>query len=530
MLTATSQLLQTSVGVQLAPRTGTVMLVVPLLAPLATAVLAGLVGWRRTSAWATVAAAAAILGCGVWAAVATTDGDVYTAAGGLLRADALSAVMLLVIGGVGVIATWAGVSYIEDELAAGHTDARGARLYGVLVPLFLAAMVLAVLAANLGVLWAAVEATTIVTAFLVGHRRTPTALEATWKYVIICSVGIALAYLGTVLVYFASRHGDPRGHGSLDWAELVANAGQLDPGVMRVAFALLVLGFGTKAGLVPLHSWLPDAHSQAPAPVSALMSGVLLSVAVYALLRYRTIVSAVLDPTFVRTLLLTVALSSLAVAASMLLAQRDYKRLLAYSSIEHMGLVVVGLAVGTRLAVAALLLHILGHGLGKAVLFCGSGQILAADGTTQISSVRGLLARRPVLAATFGLGMVALLGLPPFSLFASELALARAATSAGLGWAAAVALPLLLVAFLAVAAPTAGMLFGRPDVPPGGDASTEASHARPGAVAVQARTAHESRASVAPLVVGLVALAVLGTLAWPLQALLRSAAAIAGTP
>lgn len=489
-------------------------LTAPLVAPLAAAVAAGLAGWRRAVAWSAVAAAAVILASGVLAAVRTTGGPELTA-GPMLRADALSAVMLLVIGGVAVIATWAGVSYIEQELAAGHTDARGARLYGVLVPLFLAAMVLAVLASDLGVLWAAVEATTIVTAFLVGHRRSRASLEATWKYVMICSVGIALAYLGTVLVYYASRQAGVGGHGSLDWTVLVAHADQLDPGVMRVAVALLVLGFGTKAGLVPMHSWLPDAHSQAPAPVSALMSGVLLSVAVYALLRYRVIAVAALDPRFVRTLLLVVALASLALAASMLLAQRDYKRLLAYSSIEHMGLVVLGVAAGTPLAIAAVLLHILGHGLGKAVLFCGSGQILAAEGTTRIAGVRGLLARRPVLAGTFALGLAALLGLPPFSLFVSELALARAAATAGLGWAVAVALVLLLVVFVAVAARTADMLFG-------GDGGADVDGHGPPPPA-------GSGAAAAPLVTGLVALAVLGVLGWPLEQLLRAAAAIAGT-
>jgi len=490
------------------------LLLVPLLAPVAAAATAALLGWRRPVAWSAVAAAAAILGCGVAAATRTTDGAVLTAAG-FLRADALSAVMLLVIGGVAVIATWAGVAYIDDELAAGHTDARGARSYGVLVPLFLASMVLAVLAGNLGLMWAAVEATTIVTAFLVGHRRSRAALEATWKYVMICSVGIALAYLGTVLVYYASSHprsGGAAGQGSLDWAVLVAHADQLDPGVMRIAFALLVLGFGTKAGLVPLHSWLPDAHSQAPAPVSALMSGVLLSVAVYALLRYRAIAAAVLDPVFVRTLLLTIALVSLALAASLLIGQRDYKRLLAYSSIEHMALVVIGVAAGTRLAVAALLLHVLGHGLGKAVLFCGSGQILSAEGTTEIAGVRGLLARRPVLASTFALGLAALLGLPPFSLFASELALARALTDDGLGWAVGIAFVLLLVAFVAIAARTAGLLFGERE--PRRRETVRASTA----------------AATAPLVTGLAGLAVLGLVSWPVTQLLRAAATIVGTP
>jgi len=519
---------------------GTAVLIAPLLAPLLAGTAAALLGWRRAVAWSAVAASAVILASGVLAAVATTDGSVLVV-GDLLRADALTAVMLIVIGGVAVIATWSGVSYIDQELAAGHTDARGAGRYGLLVPMFLAAMVLAVVASNLGVLWASIEATTIVTAFLVGHRGGRKAVEATWKYVIICSVGIALAYLGTVLVYYASQHSGMGSQGSLDWTVLVAHADRLDPGVMRVAFALLVLGFGTKAGLVPMHSWLPDAHSQAPAPVSALMSGVLLSVAVYALLRYRVIAVAALDPGFVRSLLLVAALTSLALAASMLIAQRDYKRLLAYSSIEHMGLVVLGAAVGTRLAVAALLLHILGHGLAKSVLFCGSGQILALEGTTQISGVRGLLARRPALAGTFALGLAALLGLPPFSLFVSELALARAAADAGLGWAVAVALVLLLVVFVAIGSHGAGMLFGRPpamSAPPGTGpalapvptAASVSSVLTMTQVRPQTLAPVRSVAGVAPLVTGLVALAALGVVAWPLDQLLRAAALIAGTP
>jgi hydrogenase-4 component F len=490
--------------------TGSWILFMPLLAPGAAALLAALAGWRRTVAWSPVVASAVILTAGVLSAARTSSGSALVA-GGFLRVDALSSFMLVVIGAVALVATWAGVAYIREELAAGHTDARGAHRYGVLVPLFLAAMVLAVQAANLGVLWAAIEATTIVTAFLVGHRRNRAGLEATWKYVMICSVGIALAYLGTVLVYFASQHAGLDARGSLDWTVLVAHAGELDPGVMRIAVVLLVLGFGTKAGLVPMHSWLPDAHSQAPAPVSALMSGVLLSVAVYALLRYRVLAVAALDPVLVRNLLLTVALASLAVAASMLLAQRDYKRMLAYSSIEHMGLVALGMAVGTPLAVAALLLHILGHGLAKAVLFCASGKILAFEGTTEISGVHGLLVRRPLLAGVFALGLAALLGLPPFSLFVSELALARAGAAAGLGWAVAVALILLFVVFVAIAVRTAGMFFATgPNV----------------ATAPPSRSAP---ASMAPLVTGLIALALIGVFAWPLQHLLTAAATIVGT-
>lgn len=486
------------------------LLTAPMLAPLVAAAAAALAGWRPATAWTTVAATVVILADGVVVAVRTTGGAALTATG--LRADALTAVMLLVIGAVALIATWAGVDYIDGELAGGHVGASGARTYGLLVPLFLSAMALAVLADNLGVLWVAIEATTIVTAFLVGHRRTSAALEATWKYVMICSVGIALAYLGTVLVYYASRHAGVDGSGSLNWTQLIAHADQLDPGVMRIAFALLLLGFGTKAGLVPMHSWLPDAHSQAPAPVSALMSGVLLSVAVYALLRYRVIAVAVLNPSFVRAMLLTVALASLVLATSLLLVQHDYKRMLAYHSIEHMGLVMVGVATGTPFAVAALLLHILGHGLAKAILFCGSGQILAVEGSTRIADVRGLLARNPVLAGTFGFGLMALLGLPPFSLFASEVGLARAGVAAGLGWVVALTFLLFLIVFVAVVSHAAPMLLGSP--------SPEATMPAPA----------RSGAAAAPLVAGLTSLALLGIVSWPLEQLLRAAATIAGTP
>ncbi len=478
--------------------------VVPLAAPLVAAGATVLMGWRRPIAAGAVVAAAAVLVVGAGTAFWTAGGGVV-AAGNWLRIDALSGVMLIVIGAVGVIATWSGLGYIDDELEAGHTDATGARRYGVLVPLFIAAMVLAVLANNLGLLWAAVEATTIVTAFLVGHRRTRQSLEATWKYVVICSVGIALAYLGTVLVNYAGKQS---GIETLDWTELVVHADDLDPGVMRLAFALLVLGFGAKAGMLPLHSWLPDAHSQAPAPVSALMSGVLLPVAIYALARYRVIAVESVGQEFVRGLLITVALASLVLAAGLLVAQRDYKRLLAYSSIEHMALAAIGVAIGTPLAIAAMLLHIVGHGLGKAVLFCAAGEILAREGATRIDQVRGLFVRAPMLAGVFAVGLVALLGLPPFSLFVSEIALLRAGFAAGLSWVMAAVLVLLLVVFVAISTKAAGMLFG---------ASTE-----PAVPALRAPTA-------TPLLAGLAIVGVLGLVDWPLGSLLHAASLIVGT-
>ena len=323
---------------------------------------------------------------------------------------------------------------------------------------------------------------------------------------VICSVGIALAFLGTVLVYFAALHASGHPAGSLDWTSLMAASRRLDPGVVRLAFGLIVLGYGTKVGLAPMHSWLPDAHSQAPAPVSALMSGVLLTVAFYALLRFKAIADGALGPGYPRALLVVVGLASLAVAASLLLTQRDYKRMLAYHSIEHMGLIALGAAAGTPLAIAAVLLHILGHGLAKGVLFLASGEILLAEGTSEIAKVPALLSRRPVLGGIFGFGLVALLGLPPFSLFASELNMLRAEVAAGLGWAAAIALACMAVIFAAVMAHGRHLLLG--DAPPQGR-----PEATPRLVAV-------------PLVAGLLACAFLGVSAWPLQPLLHAAAQV----
>ena len=247
------------------------LLLVPILAPLAAAALALVLGWRRLSASVTALAALSVLISGAILGFQVESGPLFSV-GRLLRADALTVTMLIVIGTVGTLATWASLGYVNAELVHGHTDQKGANLYGVLVPVFLAAMALAVLANNIGVMWVAIEATTVATAFLVGHRRTRAALEATWKYVVICSVGIALAFLGTVLLYFASLHAGASSGNALDIDVLLAHATRLDPAVTHLAAGLLLLGYGAKAGLVPFHTWLADAHSQSPAPVSALMS------------------------------------------------------------------------------------------------------------------------------------------------------------------------------------------------------------------------------------------------------------------
>ena len=341
------------------------LVVLILVLPAVGALVCAAARWRPWAAWAAVGTNAAMLALGIALCVQVVRHGPLGGLFGVLRADALSAFMVVVIGAIAVLASWLGVRTIATELETGRCTERRATLYAVLVQVFVTMMVLAVLAANLGVLWVGVEATTVATTFLVGHRRTKGSLEASWKYIVICSVGIALAFLGTVLVYLAAIHAGGHSAHALDWTSLMANAHHLDPSVMRLAFALVVLGYGTKVGLAPMHSWLPDAHSQAPAPISALMSGVLLTVAFYAILRFKAICDLSVGPGFARTLLVIVALLSLAVAASLLLTQRDYKRMLAYHSIEHMGLIALGAAAGIPLAIAAVLLHILGPRPGQ---------------------------------------------------------------------------------------------------------------------------------------------------------------------
>lgn len=475
------------------------LLLAAILAPLAASIASLITGWRRTTATLTALSATTVLACAVAMGFWMGSGAQF-GLGGLLRADALTVVMLVVIGIVGTLATAASIGYIDTELAHGHIDGRSARLYGVLTPAFLCAMVLAVCANNIGVIWVAIEATTVITAFLVGHRRTRTALEATWKYVVICSVGIAVAFLGTVLLYFAARDSGAAAAGALNLDILAEHAAGLDPGVARLAGGLLLIGYGAKAGLFPFHTWLADAHSQAPAPVSALMSGVLLAVAFSVLIRLRPILDAVSGPAYLRNGLLVVGLATLLVAVLMLTVTGDVKRMLAYSSMEHMGLI----------AIAALLLHVLAHGIGKTVLFLAGGQLQAAHDSTAIADITGVMRRSRLIGVSFAVGLIVLLGLPPFAMFASELAIARSLANERLAWVLGAALLLIAIGFTALARNSGRMLLGTPA-------------AGAPAITVPATAA-------AALMVGIVVSAALGITAGPLADLLGIAASNVGLP
>jgi len=479
------------------------LLLAAILTPIAASIATVVGGWRRVTATLILLSAVTVLGCGVALGFRIGSGTRF-AFGGLLRVDALTVTMLIVIGVVATLATWAGIGYLDAELAHDHTDLRGARAYGALIAAFLAAMVVAVCANNIGVIWVAIEATTVITAFLVGHRRTRGALEATWKYVVICSVGIAVAFLGTVLLYYAAEHAGAPAAAALNLDVLAAHAGGLDPDISRLAGGLLLIGYGAKVGLFPFHTWLADAHSQAPAPVSALMSGVLLSVAFSVLIRIKPIIDTAAGSTFVRTWLLVIGLATLVVAALMLTVTPDIKRMLAYSSMENMGLIAIAAAAGTTLAIAGLLLHVLAHGIGKTVLFLASGQLQVAHNSTAIADISAVLRRSRLIGVSLAVGVIVLLGLPPFAMFASELAIVRSLADARLTWALGAGLLLVAVAFAALARNSGRILLGD------GRAGTPE-------IAVP-------RTVAAALVVGVAASIALGVTAGPLTDLFTAAA------
>lgn len=384
---------------------------------------------------------AALLGAAIAVLAGVARDGTVTALDGLLRVDPLGAWM------VGLIAL---VTLLAGAEAAGRHGGDGAaapRRFYPLFHLFVFTMLLAVGTDDLGLMWVAVEGTTLASVFLVNFHRTRASLEAAYKYLLICSVGIALAFIGTVLVYFADVQQFGAEAHALRWTTLLRWAPQLPPRVVELAFVFLLVGYGTKAGLAPMHTWLPDAHSEAPAPISALMSGVLLAVGIYAIVRFKAVVDLAAGPAFAARLLVLLGLASLTVAAAFLWSPTNLKRMLAYSSVEHLGLVALGLGFGGAWGVAGALLHIANHALAKSTLFLLSGRIREAFGTVELASVRGLVAALPLTGRGFALALLALLGLPPFGLFVSELMILGAGLHGGWWLTPALALALLLIAF-----------------------------------------------------------------------------------
>ena len=350
--------------------------------------------------------------------------------------------------------------YMRIEEDKGRLSPRRLRLYHSMYQLFMAAMLLALLTNNMGLLWVAMEAATLSTVLLVSLYRTRASLEAAWKYFILCGVGIAQALFGTILLYFAAEGLlGTEGMAALLWTHLDAVKGQLEPRVIGLAFVFLLVGYGTKVGLAPLHNWLPDAHAEGPTPVSAVLSGLLLNVAMYALLRCKVLTDGALQHPLAGQLLMGFGLISVVVAAFFLSRQKDVKRMFAYSSIEHMGIITFAFGMGGAVANFAALLHMTVHSLTKSAIFFAAGHASQTAGTQRMDGIRGLIVVSPTIGWGLMLGALAILGIPPFGVFASEFLILTTAMRDH-PWATPVLLTALGVAFAAIFGRVQPMVFG----------------------------------------------------------------------
>ncbi|QWC52036.1 hydrogenase 4 subunit F [Pectobacterium atrosepticum] len=377
-----------------------------------------------------------------------------------LHMDALSLLFLAILGIVSFITGLYSIGYMRHEVDDGEVSVSGLCNYYGFFHLFVFTMLLTITSNNLIMMWAAVEATTLSSAFLVGTYNQRSSLEAAWKYIIICSVGVAFDLFGTILVFADATIILANPDDAIFWTDVLQHAALLDPVLMQLAFVFVLIGFGTKAGLFPMHAWLPDAHSEAPSPVSALLSAVLLNCALLIILRYNIIINGTIGSRFTSTLLIVFGLLSIAVAAFFILVQTDIKRLLAYSSVENMGLIAVALGIGGPLGVLAAMLHTLNHSLGKTLLFCCSGNVLLKYGTRDITVVKGMLNVVPFSAVLMTGGALALGGMPPFNIFLSEFMTVVAALSADHFWLTLVLLLLLTLVMGGLVRMISAIIFG----------------------------------------------------------------------
>jgi hydrogenase-4 component F len=430
-------------------------LLLPIALPLLLGALAWLLRGMRTQLGLLLAGAGLHVVAVAWLWAAPP------APWGLLSLDVLGRLFLGLTSAVFALAAVSTVSYLTE--GTHDTPARAHRLVPALL-WFLAAMSLVTLTQHLAVLWAAVEATTLATAPLIAFYRGRAALEATWKYLLLCSVGIALALLGTFFLGIAASRVPGGATLTLETLEAAARAGAMARPWLKAAFVLALVGYGTKMGLVPLHTWLPDAHSQAPSPVSALLSGVVLNGAFLGILRFYQVVLASGDAAFARGLLVLLGFASIGVATAFMVNQRDYKRLLAYSSVENMGVLAVGVGLGGAAAYGALL-HAVNHSLAKSALFLLAGNVLRAFGTTAAGEVRGVRRRLPVTGVLLLTLALAIGGLPPFGPFMSEYMVFQAAVRGPTPWLGVALAGFLAVAFLGLAGVLVPMLQPGPALP-----------------------------------------------------------------
>jgi len=376
-----------------------------------------------------------------------------------IAVDPLNVFLVALTAFVGFTTSLFSRPYMRIEHDEGHLSAGKLRLYHSMYHLFIFTMLLALTTNNMGILWVAMEAATLTTMLLVSLYRTAASLEAAWKYFILCGVGIAQALFGTILLYFAAEKLLGSEGNALLWTHLNVVKGDLEPTVMALAFVFLLVGYGTKVGLVPLHNWLPDAHAEGPTPVSAVLSGLLLNVALYAVVRCKVIADGALHSNLPSQLMMGFGLLSVVVSTFMLSRQRDIKRMFAYSSIEHMGIITFAFGMGGPVASFAGLLHMTVHSLTKSAIFYAVGHATQKCGTQLMEHIRGLLQISPTVGWGMMLGTLAILGMPPFGVFTSEFMILTTAMKQQ-PWATPILLVSLGVAFATIFGKVQPMVFG----------------------------------------------------------------------
>jgi hydrogenase-4 component F len=431
-----------------------------LASPLAGAIAMGFLGARRRAPDLNAAASLAtfLAACALTARVIREGNLVLWREQFFL--DPFNVFLVALTAFVGLTTALFSRPYMRVEVEHGRIGPGQMRLYHSMYQLFMATMLIALTTNNLGLLWVAMEAATLSTVLLVTLYRTPASLEAGWKYFILCGVGIAQALFGTILLYFAAeRVLGAEGVSALLWTHLDSVKGQLEPAVIALAFVFLLVGYGTKVGLAPLHNWLPDAHAEGPTPISAVLSGLLLNVAIYAVVRCKVLVEGSLQSDLPSRMLMGFGLLSVVLAAFFLWRQRDIKRLFAYSSIEHMGIITFAFGMGGAVANFAALLHMTVHSLTKSAIFFAVGHAAQKAGSQRMTDIRGLITLSPTIGWGLLLGSLAILGMPPFGVFASEFLILTTAMREQ-PWATPILLTALGVAFAAIFGRVQPMVFG----------------------------------------------------------------------
>ncbi len=430
-----------------------------LVVPLLSALLLALYGHRERAAEINAACSLATLLAAAALTLRVVGEGALSVFDEQFFVDPLNVFLIALTAFVGFTTALFSRPYMRVEHHHGRLTSGRLRLYHSMFQMFMCTMLVALSTNNLGILWVAMEAATLTTVLLVALYRTPASLEAAWKYFILCGVGIAQALFGTILIYFAAERVLGAAGGALLWTHLDAVKDDLEPTVLSMAFVFLFIGYGTKTGLVPLHNWLPDAHAEGPTPVSAVLSGLLLNVALYAIIRCKVLVDGALPTPFAGSLMMAFGLLTVVVPAFYLSRQKDVKRLFGYSSIEHMGLITFAFGMGGPVASFAGLLHMTVHSLTKSAIFFAVGHAAQMAGTQIIADIKGLLRQSPTIGWGLMLGSLAILGMPPFGVFTSEFMILTTAIK-HYPWATPILLAALGVAFAAMFHKVQAMVFG----------------------------------------------------------------------